>query len=283
MLSTDQLAAYERDGVLVLPDFYSADECAALRKRMAELVDAFDTSGVASVFSTTDREQARDDYFLDSGDKIRFFFEEGAFDDAGELTAPFDRVLNKVGHAMHDLDPVFSEFSRKPALAQLATELGFEDPLLLQSMYIFKPPRIGGEVVWHTDHPFLWTEPQTVTGFWVALEDATVDNGCLWCLPGGHLHAPKCRFRRTADGTSTYMEHLDDTPFPIDQGVPLEARAGTLVVLHGLLPHWSAPNTSETSRHAYTLHVIDGTADYPADNWLQRSSELPLRGFEVSA
>lgn len=279
-LTDDQRAAFERDGVLVLPDFYSADECDALRARMAEMIDGFDTTSASTVFTTTDRDQLRDEYFLESGDKVRFFFEDGAFDDDGRLTAPFDQVLNKVGHAMHDLDPVFSAFSRKPELAQLAADVGFVDPRLLQSMYIFKPPRIGGEVVWHTDHPFLWTDPQTVTGFWVALEDATVDNGCLWCLPGRHTLAPKERFRRNADGTSTFMEQLDPTPFPTDQGIPLEAPKGTLVVLHGLLPHWSAPNTSETSRHAYTLHVIDGTADYPTDNWLQRGSHLPLRGFE---
>jgi len=61
--------------------------------------------------------------------------------------------------------------------------------------------------------------------------------------------------------------------------VPLEVEAGTLVVLHGLLPHWSAPNRSERSRHAYALHVIDAAARYSADNWLQGAPEMPLRGF----
>lgn len=280
ILSANQRAAFERDGVLVIPDFYSSDACDGLRARMAELVEDFDRTEAGAVFSTTDRQQLRDEYFLESGDKVRFFFEEDAFDDTGALTGPFDEVLNKVGHAMHDLDPVFSAFSRKPELAELAAELGFVDPRLLQSMYIFKPPHIGGEVVWHTDHPFLWTEPQTVTGFWVALEDATLENGCLWCLPGHHNLPPKERFRRTADGSSTTMEQLDPTPFPTDEGIPLEAKKGTLVVIHGLLPHWSAPNTSDRSRHAYTLHLIDGTAHYPADNWLQRADDMPLRGFD---
>jgi phytanoyl-CoA hydroxylase len=61
--------------------------------------------------------------------------------------------------------------------------------------------------------------------------------------------------------------------------VPLEVKKGTLVVLHGLLPHRSGPNTSSKSRHAYSVHLIDGTARYPEDNWLHRSPELPLRGF----
>ena len=122
ILSDDQRDAFDRDGVLVIPDFYSSDECDALRARMAEMVDGFDSAEASTVFTTTDREQLRDEYFLASGDKVRFFFEEGAFDDDGNLTAPFDQVLNKVGHAMHDLDPVFSAFSRKPELAELVSE-----------------------------------------------------------------------------------------------------------------------------------------------------------------
>jgi len=280
-LSQNQLEQYRRDGVLVLPDFYSAEEIAKLRARMQDMVDEFDPSTVSTVFSTTDREQIRNAYFLESGDSIGYFFEEGAFDDDGNLAVPKEQSLNKVGHAMHDLDPVFSEFSRKPELAAVASDIGYQDPKLLQSMYIFKQPRIGGEVVWHTDHPFLWTDPVSVTGFWVALEDATRENGCLWCLPGQHKLAPKERFRRDGDAGSTYMEILDETPFDVSAAQALEAEAGTLVVLNGLLPHWSAPNTSEKSRHAFTLHIIEGTADYPADNWLQRGPGMPLQGFDT--
>jgi phytanoyl-CoA hydroxylase len=61
--------------------------------------------------------------------------------------------------------------------------------------------------------------------------------------------------------------------------VPLEVKAGTLVVFHGLLPHYSAPNRSAHSRHAYTLHVTDGRSAYAATNWIQRGPEMPVRGF----
>jgi phytanoyl-CoA hydroxylase len=75
------------------------------------------------------------------------------------------------------------------------------------------------------------------------------------------------------------MDVFDATPYPRDGEVPLEAAAGTMIVLHGSLPHRSGPNHSNKSRHAYTLHVIDGTAAYPDDNWLQRDPALTLRGL----
>ena len=77
------------------------------------------------------------------------------------------------------------------------------------------------------------------------------------------------------------MVTLNSDPFPTEKRVPLEAKKGTLVVLHGLLPHWSGPNTSSHSRHAFTLHLIEKSAKYPEDNWLQRSDDMPLRGFEI--
>jgi phytanoyl-CoA hydroxylase len=262
--------AYERDGFAVLEGFLSEADCLALKRRAAALVAAFDPGPVRTIFSTRDQGHARDRYFRESGGDIRFFFEEEAADEPASL------ALNKIGHALHDLDPVFAEVSRRPQFAELARELGFERPLLLQSMYLFKQPRIGGEVGWHQDATYLHTEPSTVTGLWVALDDADRDNGCLVALPGAHRGPLRQRFHRRGDELLTTT--LDPAPWPAVQPAALEARRGTLVVLHGLLPHASAPNRSDRPRHAYALHVIDGRARYASDNWLQRP-DLPLRGF----
>ena len=281
MLDGDQRAVYDRDGFLVLPGFVATADCERLIARAEELVAAFEPPARPTVFSTEEQTRVSDEYFLASGDRISFFFEEKAFGSDGRLQQPKSLSINKIGHAQHDLDPVFSGFSRSPRLAELAADLGFADPRLIQSMYIFKQPSIGGEVGSHQDATFLYTEPVTVTGFWFALQDATLDNGCLWARPGGHRGPLRKRFRRLGgDADGTVMDVLDETPLPAgpDDGlVPLEVAAGTLVVLHGLLPHWSGANTSSRSRHAYTLHLVDGRAVYPADNWLRRAT--PPRGF----
>ena len=75
------------------------------------------------------------------------------------------------------------------------------------------------------------------------------------------------------------MVTIDATPWPNAEFVPLEASKGTLILLDGMVPHGSLNNRSYSSRHAYTLHVIDGTRRYLPENWLRRSPMMPLKGF----
>jgi len=279
-LTDTQIQAFRNDGFLVVPNFVSDERCLQLRERAMMLAEKYVPSPEeATVFTADGKPQhTSDDYFLTSGEQIRCFFEKDAFDERGNLRAEPHLALNKLGHAMHDLDPVFESFSRTPDLANVAADLGMRDPLLLQSMYIFKQPHIGGEVTCHTDHTYLWTEPQSVIGFWFAIDDATNENGCMWAVPGGHKLPVRSRSRLNESRTATVMDVLDPEPYPLDDLQCLEAKRGTLVLLDGAVPHLSAANTSDRPRHAYTIHAIDGAANYLDDNWLQRPT-LPLRGF----
>jgi len=278
-LTAAMVADFRDAGVLILEGFVPASRCRELREHTVEMINAFDPAEVKHVFSAMEQTQLGDKYFEESGDKIRFFFESDAFDGNGELRQSKEDSLNKMGHAMHDLDPVFDAFSRTSELAAAVDSLGYEEPVILQSMYIFKPPRIGGEVYCHQDSTFLYTEPESCTGFWFALEDATIDNGCMHFIPGAHKGPLKELHYRNDEGKMAFRT-LDDTPWPDDATVPAEAKAGTLVIFDGRAPHLSGPNLSDKSRHAYTVHVIDKKSHYPAENWLQRSADLPFRGFD---
>ena len=116
--------AFERDGFLVLPDFVTPATCDALMHRVDALVAGFDPAGVASVFSTREQSRTTDAYFLESGDDVRFFFEEDAFDDTGALTRPLGRALNKIGHALHDRDEVFAAFVQRAGFGPIVRSLG---------------------------------------------------------------------------------------------------------------------------------------------------------------
>ena len=273
--------SFQKEGYLVIENFYHPDECRTLMQRMEELLMQCDINELGSTFAVDVPEQERastnrDRYFRESGDKIRFFLEKDARFSVDCSPKELLRMLNKAGHALHDLDPVFSSFSRKPALAKLTKALGVTDPLLLQSMFIFKAPGIGGEVRSHQDSTYMYTEPESLLGFWVALEDATEENSCLFVGPGSHKE--RLRERLHYQNEELIMETIDPTPMATAD-VPLEVSQGTLVVLHGRVAHKSSANKSNKSRHAYTLHIIDGETEYLSDNWLRRGPDMPLRGF----
>lgn len=277
-MNTNTYAAqFRREGFLVIENFNTPEACDALMKRGEELANSFNYEGHPSVFQTGNQSQSTDDYFLSSGDKISFFFEKDAFDTNGKLKNDLFHSLNKIGHALHDLDPVFDSFSRSPQMKELVKSLELDDCLIIQSMLIFKHAKIGGVVDIHQDAAFLYTEPSSCIGFWFALEDASINNGCLWAKPGGH-HEPLRNWFRRKEGGGTEMITLNDEPYSMEGMQPLEVKKGACVVLDGLLPHYSLPNTSGKSRQAFAIHCISPRAKYRKENWLQREME-GVRGF----
>lgn len=214
-----------------------------------------------------------------------------AFDSAGNLTKPKALAINKIGHYLHVLSPPFAALlspSSTHSPSAIARSLGFRTPQCLQSMIICKQPEIGGAVPPHQDSVFLYTDPPSAVGFWYALEDATVENGCLSFLPGSHkTSAVAKRFVRREDGKGTEFVENGGEVFPPgkEYGVEEEKRgeeeyvlgevkAGTLVLIHGNILHKSEKNVSKKGRIIYTFHVIEGEgARYDERNWLQPPKE----------
>eukprot|EP00931_Biecheleriopsis_adriatica_P007311 TRINITY_DN108610_c0_g1_i1.p1 TRINITY_DN108610_c0_g1~~TRINITY_DN108610_c0_g1_i1.p1 ORF type:complete len:349 (-),score=105.34 TRINITY_DN108610_c0_g1_i1:78-1088(-) len=302
----DRRSRFEKDGFLHLKAFASPEECAQLKQRMKELIDAWDPAAKKVSVFVTDGEQegaqGSSDYFLDSADRIHFFLEKGASDEDGNMKADIakHRALNKVGHGLHVADDAFKEYSHSDKVTGLVKELGWEDPVLPQSMYIFKQPAIGGEVTSHQDSSFLHTTPRpTCLGLWLALDAATLENGCLWARPGSHKEPVRRLFVRNpahfekGDQSSPQMifEDLDkdskawqwegkmpDGSEPPSKGLhevgfkPVECEAGDLVVIHGQVDHLSLPNVSQKPRETFQLHLVEGPKKgitWSPRNWLQ--------------
>lgn len=122
---------------------------------------------------------------MNSVDKIRPFL-EGKAKEILEKNDKSYKIFNKIGHALHALNPVFKQVTFENKVKEIFKSIGYIKPIVCQSMYIFKQPFIGGEVMPHQDGSYLYTEPLKVIGIWIALEDCTPDNGCLEFIPGSH-------------------------------------------------------------------------------------------------
>jgi phytanoyl-CoA hydroxylase len=215
---------FDYSGFLHVTNFVTMEECNNMKQQMADLVEqqwdvTTTTSGAPLLDSFgTDNAQnrLRGDYFLESADKVHFFAEPDALVVQENTTENMDdnnkrvvvlkecyrhnkiAALNRAGHALHIQDGAFRDYCLSKKICNLVTnDLGWQDPVVPQSMYIFKQARHGGVVTSHQDSTFLYTEPrQTCLGLWLALDDAHVDNGCLWIRPRSHLEPVRRQFKR---------------------------------------------------------------------------------------
>uniref|UniRef100_A0A914CGF3 Phytanoyl-CoA dioxygenase domain-containing protein 1 n=1 Tax=Acrobeloides nanus TaxID=290746 RepID=A0A914CGF3_9BILA len=144
----------------------------------------------------------------------------------------------------------------------IARQLEMKQPQVVQSMYIFKQPNIGDEVCEHVDSTYLLMEPTNkLLGVWIAIDEATLENGCLWFIPGSHKNNElNYRFIRSnsTDPNEPLMIYIGEKPvYDAEKYIPVPVPRGSLVLINGLVVHKSEKNLSNLSRHAYTFHIAD--------------------------
>lgn len=159
----------------------------------------------------------------------------------------------------------FLEHAANPALCEDVAALCRTDQLRIWHDQIqYKPPVLGGPTYWHQDHP-AWPiiQPAELVSAWVALDDATVDNGCMWMVPGSHKWGDHGKYIATDEAYMPYLKDPSRLPAELRyEAVPFEIKKGQVGFHHCLTWHGALPNRSDRKRRAIAVHYMPGHTRY---------------------
>lgn len=215
MLTQEQRQSYEEQGFIVLDRFFGAEEIDRIRGHIDEL----------------------------DAQSERALRENGAAGISRPNQINFTAKLN----FMH---PELQQFVAQRKFVDLTTAILGPDIRLYWDQSVYKRPEADRDFPWHQDNGYVPTEPVHYLTCWLALEDATIENGCIWVQPGSHKQGFVEHFRSDIglvcyDGEET--------------GIPVELKKGSMVAFHSLLFHRSTPNRSQSTRKAYVIqYSVDG-------------------------
>ena len=239
VLSEAHKAAFERDGYFVAEEFLSANEVKSIQREITAIVDRYPDVPEELV-------------------QIEPAVRRGAVEpESVELGV---RKLFRM--TLHN--ELFRSLAHHPVMVGIAIELIGQDVALFQSMLLMKPPRFGGQKVWHQDNAYFRLEPNDVFGFWIALDDTDVENGCMHVIPGSHR-----------EGIGEHGGVADDyglSSAPAqNNAIACIMKAGDALVFHGETYHYTPPNKSDRRRRALQYHY--------ASTHCRSSKDSPFKSF----
>ena len=179
-------------------------------------------------------------------------------EDAAFELALGDRDAGQLSYRpmMHLASPALTAVATDPRWAPIVLPLvGTGDARLYWEQAVAKPPQARTELPWHQDNGYTPLVPEEYVTCWLALDDATLDNGCLWVIPGSH-HQGTLAHRNGDDG-SPFRVGLDQPP---EAGVPVPVPRGSVLVFSSLMMHRSGPNTTGHHRRAWIIQFCSADA-----------------------
>ena len=220
MVNDAQRQQFREQGFFLLPNLFSAADIDALRGRIDRFAEAH----------------------------------EAQLKEAGQQGISRPKEISFTVH-LADQDPEIMAFVRRPELVGLATSLIAPDISLYWDQSVYKRPEAKRDFPWHQDNGYTPIEPQEYLTCWLALDDATQENGCIWVLPGSH-HGGTVEHKDSPIGKQCY--------FGDDPGTPVPLAKGSMVAFSSLLFHRSGPNTSAGTRKAYIMQYSSADARHGA-------------------
>jgi len=283
-------------GFLVLENFFNSDQCLRMYqeagKIIEKVIDDEDLEQIPTfpfVSKGDTPTKGEFDYFEQSASDIKLFLNKKEF--AAESHHDTDakaRVLrkraNRLGHAMHALNPVFKDITFCKDVQEVIKSIGFHKPIVCQSMYLMMQSPEGPSATGHQGSTYVIVEPSKLVGFWSAVTDCTKENGCLEVIPGSHKKGLKNKFIRNPNKDEfnkgkrfIYTEGKGD--YPQDGYVPITLKAGSVLLLDGFTVHRASNCTASEPRNVYAFHVYDAdVGKFSEQNWMKQNNEtfLPL-------
>lgn len=233
-LSPKNVMLYRKYGYLVAPDLLDAGEIASLRKETAEIFrgNRGHVDGLQPVDGLTDAEVLRKYVAI---------------------------------HFPHKLSNLIYGYLAHPPIVEIMKRLVDVNLKCMQSMLFVKAPGKAGQS-WHQDEYYIPTRDRSLTGVWIAIDDATVDNGCLWIIPGSHR--PGHILRRVVNESDEYadVDTADISAYRKSDRIPVEVKSGSVVFFNGYTLHSSLRNrTDDCFRTALVNHYMSAASMLPWD------------------
>jgi phytanoyl-CoA hydroxylase len=166
-------------------------------------------------------------------------------------------------HFPHKISPLMKRYLAQAKMVETLTQVIGPDVKCMQSMLFIKASGKPGQA-WHQDEFFIPTRDRSLTGGWIAMDDATVENGCLWVIPGSHKHGIIWPQRQHDDRRFDCSGEAIYFPYRDDDAIPVEVPAGSIVFFNGYLLHRSLPNRAQSGyRRVLVNHYMSAQSLLP--------------------
>lgn len=246
IISDQECQFFIENGYLAVPDLLSDSEIEEIKQDTITLArGGYDCDGIEPLPETVSNEQA------------------------------IGRIL--CIHQPHYVSDIIEKYVKHPKICGIlsqitAAHLPFWDGSVkcMQSMLFVKPPNFQGQA-WHQDEIYIPTRDRSLIGAWIAMDDATIENGCLWVIPGSHRHGYLYP-QRDHENPDEFDFAPESYGFDYSDEIPVEVKTGALVFFNGYLLHRSRKNRGDTFRRVLVNHYCNSWSLLP---WSIQEGERP--------
>jgi phytanoyl-CoA hydroxylase len=268
-LSPKERKKLDAEGYLVREGIFTREECEALNTRMLRMIEE-----AAELHLRGERREFRFS-FADTNDKAEVFWDLSQGSPMTQPASAWHKYVQRIGHGLHLVEREFRDFCHAPAVVRLLEE-ALEPPVkIVLSVVVYKQPNQAvGNYPWHQDGIYVRTEPFAMCNTFIALDDMTLENGCLYVAPGSHRLGlephPHLPTHLTIEDISPTYEHRS---FEASETVALEIPQGSVVILPGRTYHASSVNRSNRVRRALLFDSVSSKTNIHPQSFIHEPPE----------